>query len=86
MFMFHAAIYLGLLAFTAGLILYIWALRSQGAGTTLAKTLGMIIAVVSLLGIVCLGYYAIAYWHQGYFQKPTGMHMMQGDSMNSTKI
>lgn len=82
MFTFHAAFFLGLLALSAGLSFYIWTLRKPGAGTALAKVFGLIIIIASVSGILCLSYYAISYWHQGYFKTPMGMPMMQDKSMS----
>lgn len=39
MFLFHVAMTLGLIAFSLGMILFMWGLRNQGVGVQLAKTL-----------------------------------------------
>ncbi|HDV5709335.1 TPA: hypothetical protein RJD49_001002 [Legionella pneumophila] len=73
MFLFHAAVTLGLIAFSLGVGLFIWGLRNQGAGIQLAKTLGILVAIIAVLSILCSGYYAIKYWHEGYFETPAAM-------------
>ncbi|AWN72383.1 hypothetical protein LEAN103870_12780 [Legionella anisa] len=73
MFLFHIAITMGFIAFILSISLLIWGLRHQGAGVSLAKVLGSLIAVLSVIGVLCSGYYGIKYWHEGYFETPAAM-------------
>lgn len=73
MFLMHVAYVLGLLALTAGISLYVWSIRNGGAGTGLAKFFGILIIILSILDTICISYYGIKYWSQGYFESPTAM-------------
>lgn len=79
MFLLHAAFFLGLIAVTGGVSLYIWSVRTEGDGVGLAKVFGVLVIIFSLLDILCLAYYGVKYWHEGYFESPVAM--MQNKSM-----
>lgn len=79
MFLLHAAFFLGLIAITGGVSLYIWSVRTEGDGVGLAKVFGILVIIFSLLDILCLVYYGVKYWHEGYFESPAAM--MQNKSM-----
>lgn len=70
MFMFHAAMMLGLIAIALGVILVVWGSRNEGQGITFAKIFGYLIIIVAILGEICSSYYSIKYWHEGYFNTP----------------
>lgn len=80
MFTFHAALALAFIAIVLGISLFIWGLRQPGAGASLAKVVGILIAIVAALDILCSIYYAMKYWHEGYFQTPSGISTMQSKS------
>lgn len=86
MFIMHSAFFLGLLALAAGVSLFIWGRRREGAGIVWAKFFGVIIIIFSILDIICLTYYGVTYWREGYFENPTPMtqnkSMMGGSMMN----
>lgn len=76
MFMFHAAMMLGLIAIALGVTLVVWSMRNEGQGIGMASIFGYIIIIVAILGEICNTYYSLNYWHQGYFQTPhDGMNM-----------
>ena len=67
MFLIHSAFALGLLALTAGAALYIWALRNQGAGTSLGRIVGFIVIVISTLSLICSFYLGTMIWKEIYY-------------------
>jgi Na+/proline symporter len=77
--MMHTTLYIGLIALIVGLFLFIWTLRNKKTSTTAAKVIGIIIIIIALLGLLCVGYYGMTYWHQG---SKTPMGMMQDTSMS----
>ncbi len=82
-FLFHTAFYLGILALTAGISLYIWAARNQGPGVKLAKFFGILLMIIVILNMGCLLFYSVKYWTQGYFESPMPMQqMMQNGNMS----
>ncbi|QLH42418.1 MAG: hypothetical protein HWD59_06670 [Coxiellaceae bacterium] len=80
MFTFHSAIALALIAIALGIGLFIWGMRQEGVGASLAKIVGILIAIVAAVDILCSIYYAVKYWHEGYFQTPSGISTMQSKS------
>lgn len=72
MFLFHAAFSLGMIALTVGTALYIWSSRNEGKGTGLAKIIGLLVIILSIISSICASYYAIKYQSAGFFQTPTG--------------
>jgi len=73
MFLTHIAFALEIIALMLGAGLVTWSLRTEGAGTTLAKVVGILAMIVIPLGILCTAYYSLKYWHEGYFDKPMSM-------------
>jgi hypothetical protein len=67
----------GLITLVAGTALYCWGLRNEGQGTGIAKLLGFIIMIIALMSVVCIDYYGIRYWQQGYWENPMGMTSAQ---------
>lgn len=81
MFMFHAAMMLGLIAIALGVSLVVWSVRNEGQGITMASIFGYIIIIVAILGEICSAYYSINYWREGYFQTPS-----DGMNVNAKKM
>ncbi len=63
MFVSHITFVLSLMALVAGTFLYVWALRNGGAGKTLAAVVGFIVVVLSVISILCNGYYSYKFWN-----------------------
>lgn len=86
MFTMHVAIMLGIIGFVAGLSLYIWSIRNEGAGTGLASFFGIIVMILVVVDLICVTYYGLTYWKEGYFQNPNAIMqnkpMMGGSMMN----
>lgn len=80
MFNFHIVFSLGLIALASGAAILIWSEVHDSVGTSLTKVIGYIIIIVSVLNILCVGYWAIKYEYAGYFDKPYPM-MMQSPMM-----
>lgn len=76
MFQFHIAVALGLIALASGVALCVWPDRQSCSG--LAKFLGFIIVVMSILSTACTVYCGITYWKQGDL---TQCHMNMKQSM-----
>lgn len=89
MFLFHAAFSLGLISLTAGTALYAWASCTEGAGTGLAKLIGIFVIIFSITSTLCTAYYGVIYWQKGYFQNPMNMmhdmKMQDGTMMDNRK-
>lgn len=82
MFIMHITALLAYALLLASTVLLIWSLRNEGAGSSLGKIIGSIVFVLSLLSMICIGYYGIKYWAQGNFETPMGMSMeMRKDMM-----
>lgn len=78
MFIFHIALSLAMITAAIGLVLLVWS-KKEAAGSCLLKAGGIIMLVVSLLNIVCIGYYGIRYGQDGYFRAP---NVMTHDAMS----
>jgi hypothetical protein len=59
----------------ASTVLVIWSLRNGGPGASLGKAIGSLVFILSLITMLCTGYYSIRYWAQGYFESPASMSM-----------
>src|SRR4030067_3039709 len=79
MFCFHIAFSVGLIALASSAAILIWAKVHENVGTGLAKSIGYLVVLFSVLNIACTGYCAFKYWQQGYFDKPCPM--MSGQMM-----
>lgn len=84
MFIMHLSFSIGLIALMGALSMFIWGLRTEGPGKELAKFFGILITVFIIIDFICIGYYALNYWREGYFENPTTM-MSHGNSMNPNK-
>jgi len=78
MFLLDMAFAIELIALGMGISMLIWSFRNEGAGVTLAKVFGYIIAVAAILGALCTSYYGFSYLAKGYFKTP----MSHSSSMN----
>ena len=83
MFLFHIALSLALMTLIAGEYLYVWASRDKVSGTSLAKFIGLFVIIFSIANVICISYYGVKYWQEGYFQSPMAMHKMVGDGMSN---
>src|SRR3989338_1566627 len=82
MFIMHISSLFALSGLLASTVLVIWSLRNKGEGSTLGKTIGIIVSVLSILSMLCIIYYGFKYWAQGNFETPMGMSMeMRKDMM-----
>ncbi|CAM3017721.1 MULTISPECIES: hypothetical protein [Legionella] len=75
MFQFHIAFSLGLIALSAGTVLFSWSKQQDSSG--FAKTIGVLIIIFSITSTLCTVYYGIKYWQQGSFQSPMSMQQNQ---------
>jgi predicted membrane protein len=82
MLKFHLVLSMGLITLAIGAAVLIWSKIHANVGTTLAKTIGYVIIIMSILNILCTGYYAMKYRCAGYFDKPH-IRMIQKNKMNN---
>lgn len=82
MFLYHIAFALGLIAISTGALLFAYG-SSKDVG--LAKLLGLIVIILSILSTLCTGYYGMKSWQGGYFQGPPAAmsKMNNGKNMNT---
>ena len=87
MFLFHIAFSLTLAVFIAGCALIAWSQR-ETAAKTLLKVAGYAAVILGVGNTLCIGYYGVRYWEDGYFKAPiilnqsSGMGMMSGSGIN----
>lgn len=66
----------------ASTVLVIWSLRNGGAGVNLGKSIGALVFILSLITMLCTGYYSVRYWSEGAFEAPIKLSQeMHQDSM-----
>lgn len=66
----------------ASTVLVIWSLRNNGAGANLGKSIGSLVFILSLITMLCTGYYSVRYWSEGAFEAPIKLSQeMHQDSM-----
>ena len=87
MFQFHIALALGLIALSSGVALFAWSDKQSGSG--LAKTLGLLIVIMSVLSTACMVYCGVTYWMQGDFslshmKMKTVMHAQDASTVEKT--
>ena len=86
MFILHISALFAYGMLLASTVLLIWSLRNEGAGSALGKIIGSLVFILSLLSMICIGYYGIKYWAQGNFETPMGMSMeMRKDIMQKMR-
>lgn len=78
MFLSHVSFALELIALVLGTSLFLWAQRNKGAGQGFAKGVGSVVIVLSILSMLCISYYSVKYWLEGYFNTPHPMMTMMG--------
>ncbi|HLB42350.1 MAG TPA: hypothetical protein VJN02_05805 [Gammaproteobacteria bacterium] len=77
MFVFHITIFLGLIALVAGVYLFTWSSKIENkCYKVFAWILGLIVTILSILGLFCTGMCGIQYQRAGYFEKPMMTRMM----------
>jgi hypothetical protein len=81
MFIMHISALFAYSVLLASTALLIWSIRNEGAGSSLGKTIGSLVFVLSLLSMFCIGYYSIKYWTQGNFETPMSMSMPMRQEM-----
>ena len=62
MFMFHSAFALGLIALTAGVFLYGWALQGR-VGSGMGKFFGMIVILLAIVSLLCTLFSGVKMWN-----------------------
>lgn len=82
MFIMHISALFALSVLLASTVLIIWSLRDPGNESALAKTVGSLVFIASVLSLICIGYYGLKYWAQGNFETPAGMSMPMGNDMS----
>ena len=70
----------------ASTLLVIWSLRNVGPGSSLGKVVGSVIFALSLVSMLCTGYYSINYWAQGSFDTPTSIASEMHHNMMMEKM
>lgn len=89
MFLAHIAYSTSVVTLVLGFALLAWSKKDAQASGVL-KTGGIIVLVMALLNMLCISYYMVRYWEDGYFKAPAiisysqqgGMGMMQkGEGM-----
>lgn len=75
MFLFHIGFSLELIALTVGTALYVWGKRNNGAGTGLAKLIGFLVLLLSLIAVICTIYFNFKIWQEVRAGGPMGMMM-----------
>lgn len=68
MFLSHISIALELIAISIGAALLIWSLRSEGAGTVLAKSLGIVIITLATFDLLSTAYSTVLYNNFAYYR------------------
>ena len=86
MFIMHISALLAYAILLASTVLLIWSLRNEGAGSALGKIIGSLVFILSLLSMICIGYYGIKYWAQGNFETPMGMFMNMHKDMTASYV
>jgi hypothetical protein len=67
--MAHIAFSMQLLVLLVAVALLIWSFRTtSGPGIRLAKIVGSVVILITIFNFACTSYYAIYYWHQGYYK------------------
>ncbi len=78
MFMMHISSLLALIVMLGSTALVVWSLQNKGGGVCLAKKVGYAGFLLSLLSLICIGYYGVKYWTQGEFESSAPMSMHRG--------
>ena len=86
MFLGNQAFEIGLIALAAGIALILWSIRNEEKRANIARICGYIIAILAIFNMLCISYYIVRYWHEGYFQTPAGISMMQNKPMGGSMM
>lgn len=81
MFLSHIGFALELIAIAIGVSFLIWSLRNEGAGTVLAKVIGIVIVVLAVIDLLCTAYSSVLYGDFAYLRYSSMMPYMQQNSM-----
>ncbi len=85
MFSLHTALAIQLLALIAAAGLLAWSGHTHIFAKGLVRGVAYSVMVISVLGILCTGYYGVKYSRAGYFDSPMGMHGMMHEGMMKKK-
>jgi hypothetical protein len=98
MFHLHTALAVQLLTLIAAAALLAWTGNTHTHAKNLVRGISYSVIVVSMLSVLCTGYYGAKYSRAGYFETPTGMRhammpkgmmgggMMKKDAMNDEGV
>lgn len=78
MFQLHIAYSLALLVLAAGLVLIYFGMKQT---SRLLKISGILLTVLTVGNIVCMTYYGVRYWKDGYFRSPYAQASMMTGKM-----
>lgn len=81
MFIMHISALFAYSILLASTALIIWSLRHKGDGSALGKFVGSFVFILTLLSMLCIGYYGLKYWTQGNFETPTSAPMEMHPNM-----
>jgi hypothetical protein len=93
MFHLHSAFAMQLLTVVAAAALLAWTGHAHVHAKKLVKAIAYAVIVVSVLSLLCTGYYGAKYSRAGHFETPTGMRhpmmpkgMMDGSMMDGSMM
>ena len=75
-FIVFISTFLALSVLLASTALIVWSLRKEGAGIFLAKSVGIIVFLLALVGLLCILAFKVKYWKKGYFETPMVMSVL----------
>lgn len=76
MFLSHIAYSLELIALAFGVVLMSCSFNKEEKCIKWVKKIGVLIIILSVLGMICTSYYVFKYWWQGSFETASGMPMI----------
>jgi hypothetical protein len=80
MFLSHIALAHQIVMIAAGFIAFHFAYKQKSTHLRIA---GWILVIGGVLGLACISYYNVKYWHQGAFDRPEIAHQMNVMPMHS---
>jgi hypothetical protein len=69
MFLGHISFSTAIMTLTIGFVLLAWSKKETNA-SSLLRFGGTLVIILSLLNFLCIGYYMVRYWQDGYFKAP----------------
>jgi hypothetical protein len=75
-FIVFISAFLALSVLLASTVLIVWSLRKEGGGVFLAKSVGITVFFLTLIGLLCILFFKVKYWKQGYFETPMVMSVL----------